>query len=98
MDLDDDDDIEEIELPPKKPTRNIYDMDPNDIKKFLEEQVASGNGNKTSVSLSNSSNGQFGSTASSSTGPPVASNSGSQDATGALSTSTHVPNGGVGSA
>ena len=71
MDLDDDDVIEEIEMPPKKPTRNIYDMDPNDIRKFLEEQVASGIGNKTSVSPSNSSNGLFGSTASSSTGPPA---------------------------
>ena len=32
MEMDDDDEIEEIQLPPKKPTRNIYDMDPNDIK------------------------------------------------------------------
>ena len=98
MDLDDDDDdFGDLQLE-KRQTRNIYDMDPSEIRKFLEDQVASGIGNKTSVSPSNSSTGQFGSTASSSTGPPVASPSGSQDVTGAPSTSTHVPNVDVGSA
>ena len=98
MDLGDDDDVEEIEVPPKKPTRNIYDMNPADIRKFLEDQVASGIGNKTSVSLSNSSIGQFGSTTSSSTSLPAASSSGSQDTMGPPSTSINAPNEGVGSA